>query len=1191
MPNAQVKSYVSTKPSRDEFLITTDAHFYITGITDQLLELSGKQKEKLLGAHISFFLDTQTPSGHSLIPTSFAAAAAGTLHFEAVIPAHDGKPIPTNWQVTPLRNNGDEKITSLSWRGIKIEGFKHLTEHASADEWALIDNVSDSIIAIDLDMNILTWNKAAEELYGLKSEDVIGRSLPELIQYEYINDSRQQASETLLSTGKWQGEVIYTRKDGLKLHLFSSVSMMKDKQGKSYGIVAVNRNITSRTEADAELGRKEKLLSAIANASNELIARNDHFKVIEDCLASIAKAADAERATLMQYVNNDGNDANYFSLKFEWYSNSCACDSGCSRLSSVRTSQYSDVNSTLFNGKVFSALVDDIKDPLFKEWLRSHELKSILAVPIFSAGKFWGVISWFQCSYARIWKTSEIDIFKTFVFTLSAAIERNNAYKRLQDSEEKLKALFQHSVDIVFVVDEDLRVKYVTSAIEKVLGYKEEALTSSTWLDLVHEQDVRKIKEQLKNLVLHSGNNLLINIRVLNSSGEWMWMEVKGQNQLANLNIHGLVLSLRDISERQNAQQILAAYSETISGILNSITDGFAALDKDFNVKLWNHVAEKVTGITKDKIIGKNLWGEFPALMETTLKSQCNEAHAKKITVNFAQYFPALDRWFDVSIYPYDDGLFMYFKDVTEKKKQEMLLALEKNVLELNSKPETSLKTTVDYLLEGLQEINKGVVCSVLMLDENKRIKHLSAPGLPEEYRTSIDGAWIGPDEGSCGTAMYRKQTVIVEDINTSPLWDKYREIAVKHNLQACWSVPILNAQEKVIGSFACYHYEPKSPSMAELDLIERTANLLRVIIENKKAEEQVRISNDRYLLATRATNEAIWDWDLSTDELYWGEGFYSLFGYNNDEEVTTYKFWQTHIHPDDRWKVRNGIEDFIRNKNAQLWIDEYRYMKADGNYAIVLNKGYLICDSQGQTIRMVGSIEDVTEKKRLEKKLIKQELDKQKLVAQAVVDAQEKERGEIGKELHDNVNQILSTAKLFLEVAKTNNKERSKLIIRSAAHIHHAINEIRNISRSLVPPSISDLGLIESIKDLLENIAVTKTLKVDFTNVGDIENGINDNQKLMLFRIIQEQVSNVLRHAEAKHLSILLSVSNIGIELVIADDGKGFDLENNKTKKGVGLSNIASRVELFNGKVNIVTAPGKGCRLIVKVLPISNYK
>src|SRR3712207_8922469 len=93
----------------------------------------------------------------------------------------------------------------------------------------------------------------------------------------------------------------------------------------------------------------------------------------------------------------------------------------------------------------------------------------------------------------------------------------------------------------------------------------------------------------------------------------------------------------------------------------------------------------------------------------------------------------------------------------------------------------------------------------------------------------------------------------------------------------------------------------------------------------------------------------------------------------------------------------------------------------------------------------MVGSIEDVTEKKRLEKKLIKQEIDKQKLVAQAVVDAQEKERGEIGKELHDNVNQILSTAKLFLEVAKTNNKERAKLIKRSADHIHHAINEIRD--------------------------------------------------------------------------------------------------------------------------------------------------
>jgi PAS domain S-box-containing protein len=1187
MPIPQLKSYASIKPPMDEFLISTDEQFYITGITDFLVSISGIEKHKLIGTHISQFLRTDLTSPNNIIPSSFSSTVKSTFYVQALVPADNGNSIHAHWLVKPVTGE-DGARSGFNWLGCKAES--DLRGHVF-DPLNLIENVSDSIVAVDLNMAIVTWNKASEDIYGYSAEEVKGKLLSNIVHYEYLTEDRETAKETLFRTGRWQGEVIYRRKDGEKIFLFSSVSLVKDTEGKTQGIVAVNRNITVRKEADAELVTKEKLLSAVASASNELLKRQDHLKVIEDCLAVIAKAAETDRVTLLQYLYNEEKKENYFSLKYEWHSENCVIPSVPSDFSYVSSSKTSKLVSILKNGQVYSYFVDDVRDPWFKQHLENHNVKSILIIPVITDARFWGVISWQQCGYNREWKKSEIDILKSFVITLSAAIERNTAYKKIQESEERLKALFQNSLDIVFVIDEELTVKYVTPAIEKVLGYVDNELVNSNWVKLVHEQDLRKIKRELKNVITYPENNLLINIRVLSASQEWMWMEVKGQNLLSNPSIKGIVLSLRDISERQNAQQILAAYSETISGILNSITDGFAALDKQFNVKLWNHVAEKVTGIANNQIIGHNLWEEFPFLLETTLSVECKKAASKNITVNFELHFSSIDRWFDVSIYPYDDGLFIYFKDVTEKKKQEMLLALEKNVLEINSKRESTLKTTVDYFLNGIEQINPGVICSVLILDDMLTVKHLSAPALPVEYTEKINGLPIGPEAGSCGTAMHKKETIIVEDISTSHLWTGYAELALSYNLRACWSIPILNAQEKVMGSFACYYKEPKFPTIEEYNLIERTANLLRVIIENKTAEEQVRISNDRYILATRATNEAIWDWDIKTDVLYWGEGFYSLFGYRSDEKVNTFKFWESHIHPEDQEKVKQGIEDFIRNQSAHLWIDEYRYQKADGSYAIVLNKGYLIHDSNGNTVRMVGSIEDVTEKKRLEKKLIKQEIDKQKLVAQAVVDAQEKERAEIGKELHDNVNQILSTAKLFLEVAKTSTRERAKLISRSAEQIHHAINEIRNISRSLVPPSISDLGLIESIKDLLDDIAVTKTIKVDFTNVGDIEGGINDNQKLMLFRIIQEQVSNVLKHAEAKHLSIKLSVDNVGIELVIADDGKGFDLENNKTKKGVGLSNIASRVELFNGKVNIVTAPGKGCRLIVKVLPISNYK
>lgn len=632
------------------------------------------------------------------------------------------------------------------------------------------------------------------------------------------------------------------------------------------------------------------------------------------------------------------------------------------------------------------------------------------------------------------------------------------------------------------------------------------------------------------------------------------------------------------------------AYS-TITGILNCITDGFIALDSNFAVTLWNPVAEKITGIKKSNILGKNFWRQFPLLRRSSAYTALNAAFYNHTTINFEQYIPSIDCWFEASVYPYDLGIFIYFKDSTVRKKQQRLLAIEKKILEINVKPNATLKHTVDCLLEEIENIYPGMYCSVLLLDEyNKRMRHLSAPRLSAEYADSINGKPIGPNTGAGGAAMFSRKMVIILDIAADIVCTPYREVVLKLNLKSCWSNPVLNTQEEVIGCFSCYHTESVTPSKEDIDLIERVVILLSTIIENKKAEEKVKISNDRYILATHAAKEAIWDWDLKNDIFYWGEGFYNIFGYKTSYKIDTFKFWETHIHPDDRESVSYSLRNAITQKSHDLWMCEYRFKKSDGNYAIVVNRGYLIFDKNGETFKMIGSVEDVTEKKRIEKQLIKQEIDKQNLIAQAVFEAQEKEREKISKELHNNVNQVLSTAKLLLDVAKTNSRGRVQLIKKSSEQIHHAMNEITNISRALVPPSISDLGLTESIKDLLETVTFSHKIKVEFKPAGDIENEINENQKLMLFRIINEQVNNIVTHAEAKKLSVQLLIDELIIELMITDDGKGFDPEKIKNSSGTGLTDILSRCKLFNAKVNIISAPGKGCKLIVKLNRIFKY-
>jgi PAS domain S-box-containing protein len=488
-----------------------------------------------------------------------------------------------------------------------------------------------------------------------------------------------------------------------------------------------------------------------------------------------------------------------------------------------------------------------------------------------------------------------------------------------------------------------------------------------------------------------------------------------------------------------------------------------------------------------------------------------------------------------------------------------------------------------------METFNPGIRCSVLLLDDSgTKLRHLSAPSLPFEYISAIDGMKIGPKNGSCGTAVYLHKTIIVSDILNDPLWEDYKPFITAYPFKSCWSFPIVSSSNKVLGSFTVYYTINQSPTEELTNFFNRVTALMGVIIENKQAEQKVSISNERYLLATKATNDAIWDYDINTKEIYWGEGFYSLFGYKPDDHANQRDFWERKIHPDERKQIKELFDNAITNKERGVVNAEYRFQRADGKYSLVADRAFIVYDNGGEPARFVGSMQDITERRKLEQRLLKQEINKEKSIAQAVVDAQEKERAEIGKELHDNVNQILSTAKLYLELAKTDIKQKDELIKRSADSIFNAINEIRHISKALVPASVKDLGLIDSIKDLVESLRMTKALQVKFIHAGDFDNIISEKQKLMLFRIIQEQVSNVLKHAEAAQIIINLKLTEKNISLSIEDNGKGFDLEKIKFKRGVGLSNIESRAHLFNGKVTITTQPKKGCKLFIEI-PIHN--
>jgi signal transduction histidine kinase len=239
--------------------------------------------------------------------------------------------------------------------------------------------------------------------------------------------------------------------------------------------------------------------------------------------------------------------------------------------------------------------------------------------------------------------------------------------------------------------------------------------------------------------------------------------------------------------------------------------------------------------------------------------------------------------------------------------------------------------------------------------------------------------------------------------------------------------------------------------------------------------------------------------------------------------------------------------------------------------------------NEEGELQLVISSFSDITQHRKLILQFNEQEIIRQKQLLQVTIDAQEKERREIGRELHDNISQHLTITRLHLEVAK----EMAQGPLSEAINLAHKsllgiVNEIRILSHSLVPPSINDIGLIASVQDLCDSLVSSGSYILDFNHEGFTEEVMPENMRLTLYRIIQEQINNIMRHSEASRIFISLQIVDDTILLFVEDNGKGF--EPKKVRKGMGFTNISNRAGLFGGLVRIDSAPGKGCVIEVEI-------
>jgi PAS domain S-box-containing protein len=403
--------------------------------------------------------------------------------------------------------------------------------------------------------------------------------------------------------------------------------------------------------------------------------------------------------------------------------------------------------------------------------------------------------------------------------------------------DKRLAFLLKNSNDILCVTDTKGNIISVNSSWSHFTGYAEAESRKQNLSNLSHPEDRTRIAELFKSIL--SLNDIEgVPVRVKTGAGRFLSI-----NWSACFDPDKELVYLVGIYSDENLN-IRNPYniSDKVQHVLANLTEGFFMLDKNWRINAFNPAFQRLVKTAENELYG----ADFRQIERLDIAGEVIPEFEKVYTSNTPDQLQYYDRyckgWLRLNIYPYKGELIVFIRDVSHIKIEQLILTLERRVLELNFLPDYPLSKITDELLTGIEEIFPEMYCSILEIDpEQESVHHLSAPRLPREYCNLIDGVRIGPKAGSCGTAAYHRRQVIVKDIAHDPLWEDYRQYIMPYGFKACWSTPVMSAQStKVLATFAIYYDTIREPGKDELQMIERTVNILRALIESKNNDARL---------------------------------------------------------------------------------------------------------------------------------------------------------------------------------------------------------------------------------------------------------------------------------------------------------------------------------------------------------------
>ncbi|HET8865800.1 MAG TPA: PAS domain S-box protein [Gracilimonas sp.] len=617
---------------------------------------------------------------------------------------------------------------------------------------------------------------------------------------------------------------------------------------------------------------------------------------------------------------------------------------------------------------------------------------------------------------------------------LSQKIDQILKRKQIREADQKFRNVVEHSTNMFYQHDLNGVLTYVSPQSIDFLGYTSKKAMRD-WTDFITDHPINKKGEALTHKAIETGEvQEAYELQLKTASGNIIWVEVNEAPLLRDGKVTGIVGSLTDITERKKAHLSLKKAFEEKESILESIGDGFFTVNKNWIVTYWNRAAERLLHTPKQTILGNNLWDIFEDAVDLISYTNYHRALHEGKSIDFEDYYPTLDKWFDISAYPSEEGLSVFFKDITDRKKNE----------------------------------------------------------------------------------------------------------------------------------------------------------------------EEIRRINERFEKVTKATNDAIWDFDVSEDTLFWGKGFEKLFGYDLNEINPSFEFLISLIHPGDRSRVVQKIEQKMADSSISDWYEEYRFLRNDGSYAHVIDRAIFIRNKKGKVIRVVGAMTDLTKQKEYEESLQRLNAELQQRAAELAISNAELEQFAYvaSHDLQEPLRMITSFLtqldKKYSDKLDTKANEYINFAVEGAQRMRQIILDLLNYSRlhqEDIQRENVDLNKILNDAKSLENAQISDR-KAKITN--DELPTVKANSGAIK-QVFQNVLNNGLKyqkpdsipeiHISAKesdtHWKIIFKDNGIGINPEFQDNifqiFQRLHTRDQYSGTGIGLAISKKIVERHGGHIWVESEEGKG--------------